>query len=144
MNAKYLIGSVIIVAFLAWGASAFFKTTVQYVSIDQARKTSKKVQVMGKIDVASVKFASAESRLEFSIYNNEMKTPEPGSLMPVVYYGTVPGNFDQAQSVVLKGKTGSDGQFVADQILVKCPSKYQGEGVDEYQDIQKDVRPSTT
>lgn len=144
MNAKYLIGSVIIVGFLAWGASAFFKTTVQYVSIDQAKKTTQKVQVMGKVDVSSVKFASAESRLEFSIYNFELSAPEPGSLMPVVYYGTVPGNFDQAQSVVLKGKTSSDGQFVADQILVKCPSKYQGEGAPEYQDIKNDVRPSTT
>ena len=46
--------------------------------------------------------------------------------MKVIYSGIVPGNFDQATSVVLKGK--SEGNtFVAEQILVKCPSKYQGE-----------------
>jgi cytochrome c-type biogenesis protein CcmE len=55
--------------------------------------------------------------------------------MPVFFYGVVPGNFDQATSVVLKGKT-TDGVFVADQMLVKCPSKYQGEG-GEYQDMKK-------
>ena len=37
----------------------------------------------------------------------------------------MPGNFDQAKSVVLKGKT-ENGVFVAEQMLVKCPSKYQG------------------
>ena len=46
--------------------------------------------------------------------------------MNVVYHGIVPGNFDQATSVVLKGKADGD-YFVADQMLVKCPSKYQGE-----------------
>ena len=38
--------------------------------------------------------------------------------------------------MVLKGK--SEGEtFVAEQMLVKCPSKYQGEGGQEYQDIRK-------
>ena len=37
--------------------------------------------------------------------------------------------------MVLKGKSNGE-EFVADQMLVKCPSKYQGEG-DEYQDIDK-------
>lgn len=143
MNAKYFIGSVIIVAFLAWGASAFFKTTVQYVSIDKARSSTRKVQVMGKVDASSVRFASAETRLEFSIFDAATDSAAAGNPMSVVYYGTVPGNFDQAQSVVLKGKPGPDGAFVADQILVKCPSKYQGEGDGEYQDIQNDVRPAT-
>ena len=48
--------------------------------------------------------------------------------MDVVYYGVVPGNFDQATSVLVRGKPEADG-FVAEQLLVKCPSKYQG--VDE-------------
>jgi cytochrome c-type biogenesis protein CcmE len=56
--------------------------------------------------------------------------------MPVHYYGVVPGNFEQATSVVLKGKS-TEGVFVAEQMLVKCPSKYQGEGGNEYQDIRK-------
>jgi len=49
----------------------------------------------------------------------------------------VPGNFDQATSVVLKGKPDNDGRFVAEQMLVKCPSKYQGEGGEELQDLKK-------
>ena len=48
----------------------------------------------------------------------------------------VPGNFDQATSVVAKGIS-NENEFVADKLLVKCPSKYQGEDGEEYQDIKK-------
>ena len=136
MNAKYIIGAVVIVVFLVWGASAFFKTTIQYVSIEEARQAERTVQVMGKIDFDDVNYNSETSRLEFSIYDAEAEEKIGAERMSVVYYGVVPGNFDQATSVVLKGKT--DGQeFVADQMLVKCPSKYQGEGGEEYQDMEK-------
>ncbi|MFH2036524.1 MAG: cytochrome c maturation protein CcmE, partial [Candidatus Zixiibacteriota bacterium] len=43
----------------------------------------------------------------------------------VIYNGVVPGNFDQATSIVAVGKPGDEG-FIADKLLVKCPSKYQG------------------
>jgi len=137
MKAKYIIGAVIIVVFLAWGASSFMKTTIQYVSIDEAAHANRTVQVMGKIDFSAVRYDEPKSRLEFSIYDAEATQMAGAKRLDVVYYGVVPGNFDQATSVVLKGKPGDEGAFVADQMLVKCPSKYQGEGGQEYQDIQK-------
>lgn len=136
MNAKYIIGGLVVVVFMVWGASAFFKTTIQYVSIDEARTAERTVQVMGKIDFDVVKYNADDSRLEFAVYDPEAADPSGAERMSVVYYGVVPGNFDQATSVVLKGKP--DGEmFVADQMLVKCPSKYQGEGDEGYQDIEK-------
>lgn len=136
MKAKYIIGGIIIVLFMIWGASAFFKTTIQYVSIEKARFSTKTVQVMGKIDFDKVNYNADDSRLEFAVYDAEAESKMNATTMNVVYYGVVPGNFDQATSVVLKGK--SDGnKFVAEQMLVKCPSKYQGEGEEGYQDIEK-------
>lgn len=136
MKAKYYIGAAIILAFLVWGASAFMTTTVQYVSLDQAMKSTRTVQVMGKIDFDAVHYDSDNSRLEFAVYDPEAADPHSGKRIEVLYYGVVPGNFDQATSVVLKGSPGEEGKFVADQMLVKCPSKYQGEG-GEYQDMDK-------
>lgn len=136
MKAKYIIGGIIIVLFMIWGASAFFKTTIQYVSIEKAKSSTKIVQVMGKIDFDKVFYNADDSRLEFAVYDAEALDKSTASTMNVVYYGVVPGNFDQATSVVLKGK--SEGNiFIADQMLVKCPSKYQGEDGDGYQDIEK-------
>ena len=137
MKAKYIIGALVIVVFLAWGASSFMRTTIQYVPIEQAAKSDRTVQVMGKIDFGAVKYNEDHSRLEFAIYDAEADQMAGAQRLNVVYHGVVPGNFDQATSVVLKGKPGEEGAFVADQMLVKCPSKYQGEGGDEYQDIEK-------
>ena len=60
MNAKYIIGGIIILVFLVWGATSFMQTTIQYVSIEQAKKADKTVQVMGKIDFDKVRKAMDE------------------------------------------------------------------------------------
>lgn len=135
MRAKYIIGGIIIAMFIIWGASAFLKTTIQYVSLDEAARSQRIVQVLGKIDFSRVNYNTDKGRLEFAVYDAQTKDTVGAARMSVYYYGVVPGNFDQATSVVLKGKT-SEGVFVADQMLVKCPSKYQGEG-GEYQDVKK-------
>jgi cytochrome c-type biogenesis protein CcmE len=144
MKAKYIIGVTIIVLFMVWGASAFFSSTVKYVSINEARNSQRTVQVMGKIDFEKVNYNASANRLEFTIYDAEAAEMAGASSMQILYNGVIPGNFDQAKSIVCKGK--SDGNvFVADQLLVKCPSKYQGEGDEEYQDMNKDQRvPATT
>lgn len=136
MTAKYIIGGVIVLLFMIWGATAFLDTTIQYVSIEKAKSSDKMVQVMGKIDFDTKKYDAVNSRLEFAVYDAEAESIVGASTMNVVYHGIVPGNFDQATSVVLKGKADGD-HFVADQMLVKCPSKYQGEDGGEYQDLEK-------
>jgi cytochrome c-type biogenesis protein CcmE len=57
-----------------------------------------------------------------------------GEVLPVEYRGVIPGNFDQATSIVAIGHY-KDGTFAAEQLLVKCPSKYQAEA-------EKAARPS--
>jgi cytochrome c-type biogenesis protein CcmE len=47
--------------------------------------------------------------------------------MRVRYHGLKPANFEEAISIVAIGRyDGSEKVFVADKLLVKCPSKYQG------------------
>lgn len=133
---KYVAGGIIIVVFIVWGALAFMKTT-QYVSLEDAAKGGRFVQVMGQIDRDSVRYDADRTRLEFSIYDAEAEDKTVARHLAVVYSGTVPGNFDQATSVVLKGQMGGEGRFVADEMYVKCPSKYQGEGEEGYQDVRK-------
>ena len=141
MKAKYFIGGAIVILFVIWGASAFFQTTLQYVSIAEARNADHMVQVMGKIDFDKVNYDAEKSRLEFVVYDADAPTKEGAATLDVVYNGVVPGNFDQATSVVLKGKVDGD-KFVARQMLVKCPSKYQGEG-GEYQDAGEHKGPDS-
>jgi len=125
MKAKFIIGTIVILAFAVWGVSAFFKTTVRYVSFDEARQAKKTVRVVGGIDFDSVRFSDNNTHLVFSIYDLEASDPMVADRMTIIYDGVIPGNFDQATSVLVRGKPGPDG-FIAEQLLVKCPSKYQG------------------
>ncbi len=119
MKPKYAIGIIIIVVFIIFGAFSFKKTLTPYVSFQDARKSGEVVQVIGKIVFPEVRYDVDVHQLRFPI------TDEDQDKMMVVYSGTKPANFDQADQVVVIGKY-QNGAFVADQLLVKCPSKYQG------------------
>ncbi|MDD3731464.1 MAG: cytochrome c maturation protein CcmE [candidate division Zixibacteria bacterium] len=137
MKIRLIIGLFVIAVLIIWGASAFFQTTVQYVTLEQALKSTRTVQVLGRIDFANTVYNTDSLRLELTIYDDNAPNPSDASTLKAVYYGVVPGNFDQATSVVLKGKANDQGVFVAEQMLVKCPSKYQGNSKEEYQDLKK-------
>ena len=125
MKAKYIIGTIIILVFTVWGFSAFLETTVRYVSFAEARMATRTVQVVGGIDFDNVEYDTENSELVFTIYDLEAPDPARPDRLKIIYNGVIPGNFDQATSVLVRGKPGPDG-FVAEQLLVKCPSKYQG------------------
>lgn len=123
MKAKYIIGLIIIAVFLAWAATSFMSTTIRYVSIDDVPRSTGTIQAMGEIDFDRVIHDADSGRLIFEITGLEEDTRD--DRLKVIYYGAVPGNFDQATSVVVRGQYRDD-VFMANELLVKCPSKYQG------------------
>ena len=125
MTPKYIIGGLIAIVFIIWGAATFLKTTVRYVSFEEARTATRIVQVVGGIDFDKVSYDADRRRLVFSIYDLNADNPETAARLKIIYEGIVPSNFEQATSVLVRGKPGPDG-FMAKKILVKCPSKYQG------------------
>ena len=87
------------------------------------------------LDFESVDYEVENKRLVFEISDPDSPTLDADGnpeKLRVVFHGEVPGNFEQANSVTVIGKAGEDG-FVAENMLVKCPSKYQGE---EGEDVQ--------
>ena len=119
MNKRYVVGITIIVVCGIVGFSAFRSSLTPYVSFAEARQLDRPCQVMGTIDKEHVHYDHTAGLLHFNI------TDEQGHTLAVAYSGVTPGNFDQAKSVVCKGQFAA-GTFEADQLLVKCPSKYQG------------------
>jgi cytochrome c-type biogenesis protein CcmE len=119
MKTKYIVGIIIILAFIIFGALSFKKSLTPYVSFKEARSSTTPVQVMGKVDYSQAKYQPDSLQLFFPLIDPQ------GERINVVYEGTKPANFEQATSVVIRGKY--EGEFfVADLLLVKCPSKYQG------------------
>jgi cytochrome c-type biogenesis protein CcmE len=125
VKTKYIIGIIIVLAFTAWGVSAFFKYTVQYVSFSEARTSNRTVQVAGTVNQDNVTYDADKAQLLFTIYDTDSTASSAPDSLIIVYHGVVPGNFGQATSVMVRGKAG-DGVFEAEKLFVKCPSKYQG------------------
>ncbi len=90
-----------------------------YVTVVEAReKAGQLVQVIGELD-ESIPLKHTEKEFYYTIVD------EKNVRMNVVYAGVKPQNFERADQIVSRGKydTGKN-LFVADRILVKCPSKY--------------------
>jgi len=119
-----IIASVAIGAALVGAGTAFVKNLTPYITFAEAQKTNGTVQVMGGLEKASVKLTSGD--LAFTLV--ETKT---GARLPVVFGHTKPANFEMAIEITAIGHW--DGSvFQADNLLVKCPSKYQGTETKSY------------
>ena len=113
------LGVAAIIGFLAFGATAFRSNLTPYVSFQEARASRGAVQVAGQLVPGSDRVDKTRGTLEFTIQDEQKDT------MRVSYRGPVPGNFKEATLVVAVGRF-SDGELRAENLLVKCPSKYQG------------------
>lgn len=120
MNLKVIVAIVLLAVAAGMGVSSFKRTMTPYIGFAEARTASGLVQVNGKLADKDYVMKPEEQFLSFKLRD------EHGDVMPVEYRGVIPGNFDQAVSVVAIGKFHGD-HFEAQQLLVKCPSKYQAE-----------------
>ncbi|MCK4857156.1 MAG: cytochrome c maturation protein CcmE [candidate division Zixibacteria bacterium] len=120
MRLKLIVAGVIILLVGIWAVVSFTGSLTSYVSITEAKTCGAYVQVMGEIQHQQVVYDTDRQLLSFPIKDKQ------GQTMQVDYTGTVPGNFAQATHVVCLGRYQGDA-FAADQLLVKCPSKYAGE-----------------
>ena len=115
----YAVGAVLVVAFLAYGTTSFKSNLTPYVSFEEASRSARKVQVAGGLVENSTEYLDASGELRFAMVDKD------GHTMTVHYNGVKPGNFEEAVQIVAVGSY-HNGVFEAEQLLVKCPSKYQG------------------
>ena len=118
---KFFIGSAIIFVVLAWlivtnigGASA------QYLSVEELLAqgpSDQMVRVSGLVLGETTDWDPQRLVLRFEMAD------ESGSI-PVMYEGVRPDMFRDGAQVVVEGKHSSDGVFEANNLLLKCPSKY--------------------
>ncbi|HLF15143.1 MAG TPA: cytochrome c maturation protein CcmE [Bacteroidota bacterium] len=120
MNVKIIIAVVVIIAALVFGAVSFVETNVEYTDFRDAENAARKVQVKGTwVQDRETRFDADNSTFTFYMADDFGKTVQ------VVYDGAKPNNFEIADAIVVKGKF-HDGSFFAEDILTKCPSKYEG------------------
>jgi len=99
-----------------------------YVTFDEAKESDAKVHVVGTLpkddngDVIGI--YPSEDKLSFSFVMLDEKSQK----QEVYYNQPMPTDFKRSEQVVIVGGFQGD-VFVADKILLKCPSKYQEQQV---------------
>jgi cytochrome c-type biogenesis protein CcmE len=85
-----------------------------------------RIRVNGQVVAGSEDWNAQEVTLKFSIHD------ENGDVLPVVFYGPRPDNFQRAAEAIAEGQLLPDGTFQADNLLLKCPSRYEEEPEEVY------------
>jgi cytochrome c-type biogenesis protein CcmE len=121
MKLKIIIGGIIIIGAIIFGALSFVESNVEYMDFSKAMTIKKKVQVKGTwIKERESSFDAAKG--QFTFYMKD----DSGLEQRVVFSGAKPNNFEIADAIVIKGRY-EDNTFHASEILTKCPSKYQSQ-----------------
>ncbi len=129
--AFYAIGTILLLSFAGFSYSKFTETLTPYVSYEEALKSKRQVQVAGGLLKGSSSYQEEGGFLFFTLTD----TVTPEKTMRVRYHGVKPANFEDAISIVAIGTYDHEaGALVANDLLVKCPSKYQG--VESYEETR--------
>lgn len=117
---SYIIGAAVVVLAMIMAMYSFKSTLTTYVSVSEAKVSRRPVQVAGIVVNGSKRYDLQSNRLMFTLREDS------GDEMVVEYDGHKPANFDDVTKIVSTGKYNSKRQiFVAKELLVKCPTKYE-------------------
>lgn len=124
IQGKYLLAGALLLFSVGLAFDSLTNYLNPYLSItqiagDKDRYEGKSIQVMGVVAIDSI-FRGGEGITKFAVTDGE-------GILNVNYIGALPQNFDHGKDVVVVG-TLHDGEVLeASKILMKCPSKYEGE-----------------
>lgn len=113
---------VLLIGFVAYAGMNLAESVTPYVSIAEARAASNSVQVKGLLDK---NFVPQQTCDEFTF---SLQDEDTGETLKVKFDGIKPDQFDEAYHIVAVGKyEAADESFHAKKLLIKCPSKYEGQ-----------------
>lgn len=122
MKKSYIIGVVLILAAIAVFITAS-KDMSTYSTFNEAGKAGKTVKIAGTLvkDMEMV-YDPAKDPNYFSFYMEDAN----GDQRKVVLLKEKPQDFEMSEQIVLTGKMNEE-EFIANDMLLKCPSKYKDE-----------------
>jgi cytochrome c-type biogenesis protein CcmE len=121
MKKSYIVGGLVVLLAMVMAMYSFKSTLTSYVTVSEAKASKRPVQVAGIVVKGTDRYDLARNNLIFVLRE------DGGDEMQVEYDGPRPGNFDNVTKVVAIGKYEPKEQvFMARELLVKCPTKYEG------------------
>jgi cytochrome c-type biogenesis protein CcmE len=135
--------AVIVLIISATKSSAEFFLTVDELLTSQSEYQSQNLRVSGAVLGDSIQFDTETGLLHFTIAHipaDDELTKSEGALskvlhqavndpdnprLAVVYEGAKPDMLRDEAQAILTGQLNSEGVFIAEELLLKCPSKYE-------------------
>ena len=134
------LGALVVAGLLGWyaatnldriGTFQYFQTLQEF---QHAGSTGQAVRVHGYVAPNSIERDVANKLVRFSVVNDPPHKEGVAASAPLrVLYATleVPDMFKDGAEVVVEGRLGADSIFVADNVLAKCPSKFQAKATEQ-------------
>ena len=125
-TAKFVIGGVVVVVVIGvLIATSFSGSTSDYLSVAEVRalgpEQGRDSRVAGAIVADSIAWSTQELHLTFEIEDDT-------GMLPISYHGPQPDMLVDAVEAVAIGKYDPSAEvFEAEELLMKCPSKYEEE-----------------
>jgi cytochrome c-type biogenesis protein CcmE len=135
----FVMGTVVALAlgymvYAAFPGNALYFLTVSEFMAGEEYQDGRKVRVAGALVPESFSRQQGSTISHFQLADTEASEGYgSGAYMTASYVGVLPDLFFNPHSeIILQGRYSSDRVFEADEILVKCPSKYQSLDETEY------------
>src|SRR3989304_7586976 len=148
-RAKFIVGGLLIIAAIVYliasstRASAQFFLTIEELAAKNVNVLGRDVRVSGAVIGDSIQYDPQTLTLSFTVAHvpgDNKEIEAQGGLaavlhaaaidpnrprMPVVYVGPKPDLLKNEAQAIMTGKLGEDGIFYAEELLLKCPTKYE-------------------
>jgi cytochrome c-type biogenesis protein CcmE len=148
-RAKFWIGGLLIVAAIVYLIASSTTAAAQYyLTIDelQARAATvrdRDLKISGAVDGETIRYDTQTLTLQFAIANvpgdmdeiekagglaealHQAVVNPAAARLEVVYVGPKPDLLRHEAQAIVTGRLGEDGIFYADELLLKCPTRYE-------------------
>jgi cytochrome c-type biogenesis protein CcmE len=149
IRAKFIIGGLLIIAAIVYLVISSTQANAQYfVTIDEletkgATISGRELRISGAVIGDTISYDANSMTLKFTIANvpgSNKEIEAQGGLakvlhaavadpkrtrLTVVYQGVKPDLLKDEAQAIITGKLGQDGVFYANELLLKCPTKYE-------------------
>ncbi len=143
-NTKLIFGfslvaaTVMIMLFATMPSAGSKEVTIDELKKNRLEYTDHFILTQGLLNEDSVQWDADKIKLDFELIDQE--TDET---LKVTYSGVKPDNFSAEVIVIVEGKLKENGVFAAEKVQTKCPSKYEGEDMENYdEDMHKEIYSS--
>jgi cytochrome c-type biogenesis protein CcmE len=131
---KFIVGGAVVLGLIAYlivsaiSSSGAYYREVGEVLIEQTALMGKNLRVSGNIVTESIRYDPTTLDLNFRISDPK----DASKQIAVHFHGVKPDQMDrEGSSAIVEGTMGSKGVVEANNLLLKCPSRY-----DEYEEIK--------